>query len=111
MDRHILVAARALPSAKRGRRDNDALVPCSTHAREASSSRAAPSGLQEASGPRSHRQKFCTRVARRWLERFPIEDADAFVERIPYKETRSYVKKVLKNYTIYKTLNGSASDA
>lgn len=51
------------------------------------------------------------RVARRWLERFPIEDADAFVERIPYKETRSYVKKVLKNYTIYKTLNGSASDA
>ena len=32
------------------------------------------------------------RVARRWLERFPIEDADAFVERIPYKETRLYVK-------------------
>lgn len=56
------------------------------------------------------------RVARRWLERFPIEDQDAFVERIPYKETRLYVKKVLKNYTIYRTLNSrplsrSASDA
>ena len=51
------------------------------------------------------------RVARRWLERFPIEDADAFVERIPYKETRLYVKKVLKNYTIYKTLIRSESDA
>jgi len=51
------------------------------------------------------------RVARRWLERFPIEDADTFVERIPYKETRLYVKKVLKNYTIYKTLIRSESDA
>lgn len=51
------------------------------------------------------------RVARRWLERFPVEDADAFVERIPYKETRLYVKKVLKNYTIYKTLNGFEPDA
>ncbi|MBT6147670.1 MAG: transglycosylase SLT domain-containing protein, partial [Gemmatimonadetes bacterium] len=51
------------------------------------------------------------RVARRWLERFPIGDADAFVERIPYKETRLYVKKVLKNFTIYKTLIRSESDA
>ena len=46
-------------------------------------------------------------VARSWLERFPSEDLDAFVERIPYKETRLYVKKVLKNYAIYRTLNGS----
>ncbi|MCH7957139.1 MAG: alpha-hydroxy-acid oxidizing protein [Proteobacteria bacterium] len=51
------------------------------------------------------------KVARRWLERFPVDDADAFVERIPYKETRLYVKKVLKNYAIYKTLNGSKPDA
>ncbi|MDA0334659.1 MAG: transglycosylase SLT domain-containing protein [bacterium] len=51
------------------------------------------------------------RVARGWLERFPIEDADTFVERIPYKETRLYVKKVLKNYTIYRTLIRSESDA
>ena len=43
-------------------------------------------------------------VTRQWLERFPYQDADAFVERIPYKETRLYVKKVLRNYTIYKTL-------
>ena len=43
-------------------------------------------------------------VARQWVERFPFEDPDTFVERIPYRETRLYVKKVLKNYTIYKTL-------
>ena len=48
------------------------------------------------------------RVTRSWLERFPYEDADAFVERIPYKETRLYVKKVLKNYAIYRTLNGTS---
>ena len=44
-------------------------------------------------------------VARKWVERFPYADPDAFVERIPYKETRLYVKKVLKNYTIYRTLS------
>ena len=43
-------------------------------------------------------------IARQWLDRFPSEDPDAFVERIPYRETRLYVKKVLRNYTIYKTL-------
>lgn len=51
------------------------------------------------------------RVTRSWLERFPYDDPDTFVERIPYKETRLYVKKVLKNYTIYKTLNGHGRDA
>ena len=44
-------------------------------------------------------------VARQWVKRFPYEDPDAFVERIPYKETRLYVKKVLKNYVIYKALS------
>ena len=44
-------------------------------------------------------------VARRWVERFPLEDEDVFVERIPYRETRLYVKKVLKSYTIYKALH------
>ncbi len=29
-----------------------------------------------------------------------------FMETIPYKETRNYVKKVLRNYVIYKTLYG-----
>lgn len=43
--------------------------------------------------------------ARQWLERFPHDDADAFVERIPFKETRLYVKLVLKNYAIYKALS------
>ena len=43
-------------------------------------------------------------TARKWINRFPLEDPDAFVERIPYRETRLYVKKVLKNYTIYKAL-------
>ena len=43
--------------------------------------------------------------ARQWIERFPYQDPDAFVERIPYRETRLYVKKVLRNYTIYKSLS------
>ena len=43
--------------------------------------------------------------ARRWVERLPHQDPDAFVERIPYRETRLYVKLVLKNYTIYKALS------
>ena len=30
--------------------------------------------------------------ARQWLERFPHDDADAFIERIPFKETRLYVR-------------------
>ncbi len=46
-------------------------------------------------------------VARKWLGRFPHEDADVFVERIPYKETRRYVKLVLRNYTIYKALSNA----
>lgn len=43
--------------------------------------------------------------ARQWLERFPHDDTDAFVERIPFKETRLYIKLVLKNYAIYKALS------
>jgi len=43
--------------------------------------------------------------ARRWVERIPYEDPDTFVERIPFRETRKYVKLVLKNYTIYKALS------
>jgi soluble lytic murein transglycosylase len=43
--------------------------------------------------------------AHRWLEDLPHADADAFVERIPYRETRKYVKLVLRNYTIYKALS------
>lgn len=46
--------------------------------------------------------------ARQWLERWPAEDPDAFVERIPFKETRLYIKLVLKNYAIYKALSDDA---
>ncbi len=46
--------------------------------------------------------------ARRWLQTFPSEDPDAFIERIPFKETRLYVKKVLRNYAIYKALSDDA---
>ena len=48
------------------------------------------------------------RAARQWGRRFPLDDPDAFVERIPYKETRLYVKKVLRNYAVYKTALSSA---
>ena len=44
-------------------------------------------------------------VAHKWVQRFSYEDPDAFVERIPFKETRLYVKLVLKNYAIYKVLS------
>ena len=50
-------------------------------------------------------------VARRWVERFPLDDEDLFVERIPYRETRLYVKKVLKSYTIYKALRESGRES
>ncbi|MEE3234310.1 MAG: transglycosylase SLT domain-containing protein [Candidatus Latescibacterota bacterium] len=43
--------------------------------------------------------------ARNWLERFPYTDVDSFIERIPFKETRLYIKLVLKNYEIYKALS------
>ena len=43
--------------------------------------------------------------AQNWLERFPYTDVDMFIERIPFKETRLYVKLVLKNYEIYKALS------
>ncbi|MCC7260881.1 MAG: transglycosylase SLT domain-containing protein [Candidatus Latescibacteria bacterium] len=43
-------------------------------------------------------------AARRWLQRYPHSDPDLFVERIPYKETRLYVKKVMRNFAIYKSL-------
>ena len=46
--------------------------------------------------------------ARRWLKTFPPEDPDTFIERIPFKETRLYVKLVLKNYAIYKALSDDA---
>ena len=43
----------------------------------------------------------------RWTKDFAAATEAEFVERIPYKETRLYVKKVLRNYWVYKQLYGS----
>jgi len=41
---------------------------------------------------------------KQWIEiRSALKDLE-FIESIPYNETRNYVKKVLRNYVIYKTL-------
>ena len=39
--------------------------------------------------------------ARRWSQRLPSDDVDAFVESIPFRETRNYVKLVYRNYQVY----------
>ncbi len=41
---------------------------------------------------------------REWRKKFDSNKADQFVEQIPFRETRHYMKKVLRNYFIYKTL-------
>ena len=40
----------------------------------------------------------------RWERDIVTDDIEEFVERIPYLETRQYVKLVLRNHRIYKTL-------
>jgi soluble lytic murein transglycosylase-like protein/outer membrane protein assembly factor BamD (BamD/ComL family) len=40
----------------------------------------------------------------RWEKDIVTDDIEEFVERIPYLETRQYVKLVLRNHRIYKTL-------
>jgi len=39
-----------------------------------------------------------------WIKKFNALDRDKFIEQIPFKETRDYVKKVLKYYYIYQDL-------
>ncbi|NOZ69334.1 MAG: transglycosylase SLT domain-containing protein [Deferribacteres bacterium] len=46
------------------------------------------------------------KTLRRWMARFNDHDITEFIENIPYKETRRYVKKVLKSYWQYRTING-----
>ncbi len=42
---------------------------------------------------------------RRWQRRFRnLKDEDVFVESIPYPETRKYIKKVMRNYGIFRTI-------
>lgn len=44
-------------------------------------------------------------VLKKWLKRFGhLNDQDVFIESIPYPETRRYVKHVLRNLGIYKSL-------
>jgi soluble lytic murein transglycosylase len=43
---------------------------------------------------------------RRWLNKYYRRDVAEFIENIPYKETRRYVKKVLKSYWQYRTISG-----
>ncbi|MBM4252227.1 MAG: tetratricopeptide repeat protein [Deltaproteobacteria bacterium] len=47
-------------------------------------------------------------AAQRWITTLPTRDPLVFVERIPYKETRGYVKLVLRNYFYYKRLYNDA---
>lgn len=42
------------------------------------------------------------RATERWLEAIDSSDMIVFIERIPYRETRSYVKLVMRNYFYYK---------
>lgn len=43
---------------------------------------------------------------KRWLEQYDRNDLIEFIENIPYRETRFYVKKVLRSYWQYRTING-----
>lgn len=44
-----------------------------------------------------------------WIERFgdprgkPLDEVIDWVEKIPFKETRSYIQRILENYQVYKT--------
>jgi soluble lytic murein transglycosylase len=40
----------------------------------------------------------------RWNRKAGVEDPEVFVERIPYEETRDYVRILLRNREIYRTL-------
>lgn len=42
----------------------------------------------------------------RWIKEGTIKEDGSDIENIPYKETNNYVRKILKNYKIYKELYG-----
>jgi soluble lytic murein transglycosylase len=46
------------------------------------------------------------KAAERWRERGKGLELDEFIEKISYRETRAYVKKVLRNYRNYLRLYG-----
>lgn len=43
----------------------------------------------------------------KWIEEGIIKEDGSDIENIPYKETNNYVRKILKNYKIYKELYGN----
>ncbi len=47
----------------------------------------------------------------RLRQRVPTDDMEIFIEQIPYQETRDYVKKVLRNYAIYRKIYGGFAPA
>jgi soluble lytic murein transglycosylase len=47
----------------------------------------------------------------KWQRRYPNMEDDEFVESISYRETRSYVKRVLTNRRIYEALYRPRLDA
>lgn len=47
----------------------------------------------------------------KWNTRRADWATDAWIEDIPFDETRGYVKKVLRNYAVYKKLYGQKTDA
>lgn len=42
----------------------------------------------------------------KWIEEETIKEDGSDLENIPYKETNNYVRKILRNYKIYKELYG-----
>ncbi len=42
----------------------------------------------------------------KWIEGGIIKKDGSDIENIPYKETNTYVRKILKNYNVYKELYG-----
>jgi soluble lytic murein transglycosylase len=48
---------------------------------------------------------------KKWMAKYSDDDLVEFIENIPYKETRFYVKRVLKSYWRYRTINGLPVEA
>ena len=40
----------------------------------------------------------------RWIDEGIIKEDGSDIENIPYKETNNYVRKIVKNYKVYKDL-------
>jgi soluble lytic murein transglycosylase len=47
------------------------------------------------------------RAVERWTQLNPSAEIDEFIEGIRYRETRTYVKKVLYNWSLYHRIHGS----